>query len=56
VEPETIKRLKEARRERLYAAYKAASEDPAYVAEMMELDDEFSVTLADGLDDSDEAF
>ena len=51
---ETIQRLKEARRERLYAAYEQAANDPAYVAEMMELDADFSVTLADGLDAEDE--
>ena len=49
VEDAIIERLKELRRERLYAAYAQAAADPDYVAEMAELERDFDVTAADGL-------
>jgi hypothetical protein len=51
VEDAIIERLKELRRERLYAAYQEAANDAAYVAEMVEIDAEFDVAVGDGLDD-----
>ena len=53
VEAAIIQRLKEARRERLYKAYEEAAANPEYAAEMSELDRDFDVTIADGLDDED---
>ncbi len=47
---EIIDRLKERRRERLYAAYREAASDPAHVSEMSELNADFECTVADGLD------
>jgi hypothetical protein len=41
---------KERRRERLYAAYQEAANDPAYVREMGELTAEFECAVDDGLD------
>lgn len=55
VEDAIIERLKQLRRERLYAAYAEAAKDPEYAAEMVELDRDFDTTVADGLDD-DEAW
>ena len=54
VEEAIIDRLKELRRERLYAAYQEAANDPEYVAEMAELTAEFDCTVADGLSESGE--
>jgi hypothetical protein len=53
VEAALIQQLKEARRERLYKAYEEAAADAQYVAEMSELDRDFDVTIADGLDGED---
>ncbi len=50
VEDAIIERLKELRRERLYAAYQEAANDPAYVADMAEINAEFDVAIGDGLD------
>jgi hypothetical protein len=47
----TVERLKELRRERLYAAYQEAANNPAYVGEMAEIDAEFDVAVRDGLED-----
>lgn len=55
VEAAIIQRLKEARRERPYKAYEEAAADPECVAEMSELDRDFDVTIADGLDEEDRA-
>lgn len=51
VEDAIIERLKELRRERLYAAYQEAADDPAYAAEMAEINAEFDPAVSDGLDD-----
>lgn len=56
VEDAIVERLKELRRERLYAAYEEAANDPEYAAEMAELDRDFDVTVADGLGDDEEAW
>lgn len=56
VEEAIVDRLKELRRERLYAAYEEAANDPEYAAEMAELDHDFDVTIADGLSDDEEAW
>ena len=50
VAEEIVNRLKERRRERLYAAYGEAASDPSYVSEMAELSREFDCAVADGLD------
>jgi hypothetical protein len=42
------------RRERLYAAYQEAANDPEYAAEMAELTQEFDCAVADGLSESGE--
>lgn len=49
VEDAIVERLKELRRERLYAAYAQAAADPEYVAEMAELEGDFDAAAADGL-------
>jgi Arc/MetJ-type ribon-helix-helix transcriptional regulator len=54
VEEAIIRQLKELRRERLYAAYQEAANDPEYAAEMAELTAEFDCTVADGLGESGE--
>jgi Arc/MetJ-type ribon-helix-helix transcriptional regulator len=54
VEDAIIERLKELRRERLYAAYQEAANDPEYAAEMAELTQEFDCAVADGLSESGE--
>lgn len=54
VEDAIVERLKELRRERLYAAYQEAANDPEYAAEMDELTREFDCTVADGLSESGE--
>lgn len=51
VEDAIIERLKELRRERLYAAYAEAANDPAYAAEMAEITAEFDPAVSDGLGD-----
>jgi len=56
VEDAIVERLKELRRERLYAAYEEAAADPEYVAEMAELDRDFDVTVADGLSHDEEGW
>jgi hypothetical protein len=50
VNAENVERLKELRRERLYAAYQEAANDPAYVADMVEINAEFDVAVGDGLE------
>lgn len=54
VEDAIIERLKELRRERLYAAYAQAASDPEYMAEMAELERDFDVATADGLSEDKE--
>ncbi len=54
VEDAIIERLKELRRERLYAAYEEAANDPEYAVEMAELTAEFDCAIADGLSESGE--
>jgi hypothetical protein len=56
VEEAIIERLKQLRRERLYAAYDEAANDPKFVAEMEELDGEFDITVADGLGEEGEVW
>jgi hypothetical protein len=51
VEDAIVERLKELRRERLYAAYAEAANDPEYTAEMAEITAEFEPAIGDGLDD-----
>lgn len=46
VEDAIVERLKQLRRERLYAAYEEAANDPEFVAEVAELDRDFDVTVA----------
>jgi phage gp16-like protein len=55
VEDAIVERLKQLRRDRLYAAYEEAANDPEYVTEMAELDRDFDVTVADGLGDVEDA-
>ncbi len=43
-------RLKELRREQVYAAYAQAAADPVFMEDMRTLNDAFDVTLRDGLD------
>jgi hypothetical protein len=52
VEDAIIARLKELRRERLYAAYEEAAQNPEYRAEMAELSAEFDSAITDGLEAS----
>lgn len=54
VEVAIMRQLKELRRERLYAAYQEAANDPEYAAEMAELTEEFDCTVADGLSEGGE--
>ncbi len=49
VEDAIREKLQERRRERVYAAYAAAAQDPAFVAEMNATAAAFDHTLADGL-------
>lgn len=48
---ENVERLKELRRERLYAEYQEAADDPAYAADTAEINAEFDVAVGDGLGD-----
>lgn len=56
VEDAIVERLKELRRERLFAAYEEAASDPEYVAEMAELERDFDVAVADGLGDHEDVW
>lgn len=51
VERALVRELRELRRRRVYDAYAAAAEDPAFTAEMDEVTREFEPTTADGLED-----
>ena len=49
VEEAVVAALRERRRERLYAAYAEAAQDPAFVAEMEDVSRAFDVAVGDGL-------
>lgn len=49
VEEALVRRLKELRREKIYAAYEEAAEDEAYMEEMRDVTEAFSVADRDGL-------
>lgn len=49
IEDAIVARFRERRRARVYAAYAAAADDPAYVAEMDEVNDAFDGATSDGL-------
>jgi len=51
VNAENVERLKELRRERQYTAYQEAANDPAYAADMVEINAESDVAVGDGLED-----
>lgn len=48
VEEAVKERLRERRRERVYAAYAEAAQDPVFMAEMAETERVFDVTIGDG--------
>lgn len=48
VEEAVKERLRERRRERVYAAYAEAAQDPGFMMEMQETDQAFEVTVGDG--------
>lgn len=48
VEDAVRQRLRDRRRERVYAAYAEAAGDPAFVAEMLQTAREFDVSVGDG--------
>jgi hypothetical protein len=50
VEDALLRRLKELRREKIYSAYGAAAQDPAFMAEMRSITEAFSGTERDGLE------
>lgn len=56
VEDAIVERLKQLRRERLYAAYEEAATDPVYASDMAELDRDFDVAVGDGLADEGDAW
>lgn len=49
VERAVLHFLAEVRREKLYAAYAEAAQDPAFMADMRAVSDAFETTVADGL-------
>lgn len=53
VEAAVVARLRELRREKVYASYRAAAADPAYVDEMGGVAAAFDTAVADGLSDED---
>lgn len=50
VEEAVKERLRERRREKVYAAYAEAAQDPAFMAEMLEVDRAFNATVGDGIE------
>lgn len=50
VEDALLRRLKELRREKLYSAYGAAAEDPAFMEDMRSITEAFSGTVRDGFE------
>ncbi len=48
VEEAVKERLRDRRRERVYAAYAEAAQDPVFMAEMAETERVFDVTIGDG--------
>ena len=50
VEDAVVARLRELRRDKVYADYSAASQDPEFMVEMSEAVADFESTTADGLD------
>jgi Arc/MetJ-type ribon-helix-helix transcriptional regulator len=53
VEAAVIARLRELRREKVYASYREAAADPAYVEDMNAVAAAFEATVADGLIEKD---
>jgi hypothetical protein len=49
VEEAVKQRLRERRRDRVYSAYAAAAQDPAFMAEMAKIEREFDLAVGDGL-------
>lgn len=49
VERAVLRFLAEKRREKLYASYGEAAQDPAFMADMRAVSDAFEATVADGL-------
>jgi hypothetical protein len=49
VERAVVRFLAEQRREKLYASYAEAAQDPAFMADMRAVSDAFESTVADGL-------
>lgn len=50
VEDALLRRLKELRREKIYAAYQEAARDPVFMEDMRSTGEAFSVTTSDGLE------
>ena len=48
VEEAVKERLRERRREKVYAAYAEAAQDPEFMAEMLDTDRAFDITIGDG--------
>lgn len=53
VEQAVVAALRDRRRTKVYAAYRDAANDPAFMAEMLETTEAFIPTLGDGLGGSD---
>ncbi len=49
VEHAVLRFLAEKRRDKLYASYAEAAQDPAFIADMRAVSDDFESTVADGL-------
>jgi hypothetical protein len=50
VEDALLRRLKDLRREKVYSAYEAAAQDPAFMEDMRSTTEAFSGTVRDGLE------
>jgi hypothetical protein len=50
VEEALLRRLKELRREKIYAAYEEAAQDPMFMEDMRATSEAFSMTVRDGLE------
>lgn len=50
VEEALLRRLKELRRDRIYAAYEEAAQDPVFMEDMRSTSDAYSITARDGLE------
>jgi hypothetical protein len=53
VEDALLRRLKDLRREKIYAAYEEAAQDPAFMEDMRSTGEVFDVTTSDGLESGD---